>query len=150
ALAGRPTVNLFDVVPTFTRAKLFRGDRMTCACCGQRCTEHTLEEAAMPLLYLPYVPSRFEDFLLEGRHIRAPLPSHPSPPSATATALQGAVARTVPLALAAELVGTLVSAKKSPGSCRGSKPHCCRRARLLLREEKQGSRSRGGWLRGAR
>ena len=25
----------------------------------------------MPLVYLPYVPSRFEDFLLEGRHIRA-------------------------------------------------------------------------------
>ena len=28
-------------------------------------------EAGMPLMYLPYVPSRFEDFLLEGRHIRA-------------------------------------------------------------------------------
>jgi hypothetical protein len=25
----------------------------------------------MPLLYLPYVPSGFEGFLLEGRHIRA-------------------------------------------------------------------------------
>lgn len=25
----------------------------------------------MPLLYLPYVPSRFESFLLEGRSIRA-------------------------------------------------------------------------------
>ncbi|MEY4748251.1 MAG: hypothetical protein RIQ60_465 [Pseudomonadota bacterium] len=106
ALAGRPRVNLFDVVPTFTRAKLFRRDRMTCAYCGLRYTEHSLscdhivpqsrggrwtwmnlvtacgacngrkadrtpEQAGMPLLYLPYVPSRFEDFLLEGRHIRA-------------------------------------------------------------------------------
>lgn len=25
----------------------------------------------MPLVYLPYVPSRFEDFLLEGRYIGA-------------------------------------------------------------------------------
>jgi hypothetical protein len=25
----------------------------------------------MPLLYLPYVPSRYESFLLEGRRIRA-------------------------------------------------------------------------------
>ena len=31
----------------------------------------TPEEASMPLMYLPYVPSRFEHFLLEGRHIRA-------------------------------------------------------------------------------
>lgn len=29
------------------------------------------EEAGMPLVYLPYVPSRFESFLLEGRPIRA-------------------------------------------------------------------------------
>lgn len=31
----------------------------------------TPEEAGMPLVYLPYVPNRFEDFLLEGRRIRA-------------------------------------------------------------------------------
>lgn len=31
----------------------------------------TPEEAGMPLLYLPYVPSRFESFLLTGRRIRA-------------------------------------------------------------------------------
>lgn len=24
----------------------------------------------MPLVYLPYLPSRFEDFLFEGHHIR--------------------------------------------------------------------------------
>jgi 5-methylcytosine-specific restriction endonuclease McrA len=106
ALRGASKVNLFDVVPAFGRAKLFRRDRFTCAYCGQRFAERALscehivpqargggwgwmnlvtacgpcnsrkadrtpEEARMPLLYLPYVPSRFEDFLLEGRHIRA-------------------------------------------------------------------------------
>jgi hypothetical protein len=106
ALHGAPRVNLFDVVPGFSKGKLFRRDRMTCAYCGQRFHERDLqcehivpeargghwtwmnlvtacaacngrkacrtpEEARMPLVYLPYVPSRFEDFLLEGRHIRA-------------------------------------------------------------------------------
>ena len=42
-----------------------------CAACNGRKADRTPEEARMPLLYLPYVPSRFEDFLLEGRHIRA-------------------------------------------------------------------------------
>jgi HNH endonuclease len=106
ALRGASHINLFDVVPAFTKAKLFRRDRMTCAYCGQRYAERDLqcehivpesrggrwvwmnlvtacggcngrkaartpEEARMPLLYLPYVPSRFENFLLEGRAIRA-------------------------------------------------------------------------------
>lgn len=106
ALGGASRVNLFDVVPSFSKHKLFRRDRMTCAYCGQcfadrdlQC-EHivpeargggwtwmnlvtacgacnhrkacrTPEEAGMRLLYLPYMPSRFEDFLLAGRHIRA-------------------------------------------------------------------------------
>ena len=106
ALRGMSRVNLFDVVPAFSRSKLFRRDRHTCAYCGQRFGENVLqcehivpasrggrwtwmnlvsacgacngrkadrtpEEAGMPLVYLPYVPSRFEDFLLEGRNIRA-------------------------------------------------------------------------------
>ena len=106
ALHGASKVNLFDVVPAFSKGKLFRRDRLTCAYCGQRFNERDLqcehivpesrggawtwmnlvtacggcngrkadrtpEEAGMPLVYLPYVPSRFEDFLLEGRHIRA-------------------------------------------------------------------------------
>lgn len=106
ALHGASRVNLFDVVPAFSKGKLFRRDRMTCAYCGQRFPERDLqcehivpesrggrwtwmnlvtacgvcngrkadrtpEEARMPLVYLPYVPNRFEDFLLEGRHIRA-------------------------------------------------------------------------------
>ena len=106
ALAGASRRNLFDIVPAFAKAKLFRRDRFTCAYCGQRFAERDLscdhvvpqsrgggwtwmnlvtacaacngrkadrtpEEARMPLLYLPYVPSRFEAFLLEGRHIRA-------------------------------------------------------------------------------
>ncbi len=105
ALTGASRINLFDVVPSFSKHKLFRRDRFTCAYCGQRFHERDLqcehivpesrggrwtwmnlvsacglcngrkaartpEEAGMPLLYLPYVPSRFEDFLLEGRHIR--------------------------------------------------------------------------------
>ena len=106
ALRGASRVNLFDVVPAFSKLKLFRRDRMTCAYCGQRFHERELqcehilpesrggrwawmnlvtacgvcngrkadrtpEEAGMPLVYLPYVPSRFEAFLLDGRHIRA-------------------------------------------------------------------------------
>ena len=106
ALHGASRVNLFDVVPGFSKGKLFRRDRLTCAYCGQRFSERDLqcehivpesrggrwtcmnlvtacgvcngrkadrtpEEARMPLVYLPYVPSRFEGFLLEGRHIRA-------------------------------------------------------------------------------
>jgi HNH endonuclease len=106
ALTGASKVNLFDLVPAFSKAKLVRRDRFTCAYCGQRFAERDLqcehilpesrggrwswmnlvsacgrcnhakanrtpEEARMPLMYLPYVPSRFEDFLLEGRVIRA-------------------------------------------------------------------------------
>jgi hypothetical protein len=106
ALRGASRVNLFDVVPAFSKGKLFRRDRFTCAYCGERFAERDLQcehivpesrgglwtwmnlvtacgmcngrkadrtpdEARMPLLYLPYAPSRFEGFLLEGRHIRA-------------------------------------------------------------------------------
>jgi hypothetical protein len=106
ALRGCAKINLFDVLPVFSRAKLLRRDRATCAYCGDRFPDDALtcehifpesrggrwtwmnlvaacgpcnlakadrtpEEAGMPLLYLPYVPSRFEDFLLEGRRIRA-------------------------------------------------------------------------------
>ena len=68
ALHGASKVNLFDVVPAFSKGKLFRRDRLTCAYCGQRFNERDLQcEHIVP----PYVPSRFEDFLLEGRHIRA-------------------------------------------------------------------------------
>ena len=42
-----------------------------CGLCNGRKADRTPEEAGMPLVYLPYMPSRFEDFLLEGRHIRA-------------------------------------------------------------------------------
>lgn len=42
-----------------------------CGACNARKTNRTPEEARMPLLYLPYVPSRYEAFLLEGRRIRA-------------------------------------------------------------------------------
>lgn len=106
ALHGASRINLFDIVPAFSKQKLFRRDRHTCAYCGGRFAERELscehivpqargggwtwmnlvtacgacngrkacrtpEEAGMPLVYLPYVPSRFEAFLLEGRHIRA-------------------------------------------------------------------------------
>ncbi len=42
-----------------------------CSLCNGAKAARTPEEARMPLLYLPYVPSRFEAFLLEGRSIRA-------------------------------------------------------------------------------
>lgn len=41
-----------------------------CRCNGIK-GNRTPEQAGMPLLYLPYVPSRFEDFLLQNRRIRA-------------------------------------------------------------------------------
>jgi hypothetical protein len=106
ALRGAAAINLFAEPPAFSRSKLFRRDRMTCAYCGGRFRESELqcehivpesrggrwtwmnlvtacgpcngrkadrtpEEAGMPLLYLPYVPNRFEAFLLAGRHVRA-------------------------------------------------------------------------------
>lgn len=105
ALMGIARLNLFDIVPGLTKAKLVRRDRFTCAYCGERFLERDLQcehivpasrggrwswmnlvaacgvcnhakanrtpdEARMPLVYLPYVPSRFESFLLEGRAIR--------------------------------------------------------------------------------
>ncbi|MBX3587050.1 MAG: HNH endonuclease [Ramlibacter sp.] len=106
ALRGSPRRNLFDVVPGFSKSKLLRRDRFTCAYCARvfaerdlqcehilpasrggawswmnlvtacaacngRKADRTPEEAGMPLVYLPYVPTRFEDFLLVGRNIRA-------------------------------------------------------------------------------
>jgi hypothetical protein len=106
AVRGHARLNLFEVVPGVSKAKLLRRDRHTCAYCGLvheprilqaehivpasrggatswmnlvtacaacngRKADRTPEQAGMPLVYLPYVPSRFEDFLLEGRHIRA-------------------------------------------------------------------------------
>ena len=43
ALHGASKVNLFDVVPAFSKGKLFRRDRMTCAYCGQRFAERDLQ-----------------------------------------------------------------------------------------------------------
>jgi hypothetical protein len=42
ALAGASKRNLFDIVPAFAKAKLFRRDRFTCAYCGQRFAEREL------------------------------------------------------------------------------------------------------------
>lgn len=41
-----------------------------CAACNGRKAARTPEEAGMPLLFTPYVPNRFEDFLLAGRNVR--------------------------------------------------------------------------------
>jgi hypothetical protein len=42
-----------------------------CSHCNSRKAARTPEQAGMPLVYLPYVPSKHEDFLLAGRNIRA-------------------------------------------------------------------------------
>ena len=42
-----------------------------CRHCNARKRDRTPEQAGMPLVYLPYVPSRYEDFLLRGRNVRA-------------------------------------------------------------------------------
>jgi hypothetical protein len=106
ALRGASRINLFDMTPAFSKAKVIKRDRCTCAYCGgvfepraltvdhiqpesrggplswmntvaacRSCNalkaDHTPDEARMPLLFAPFVPSRFEDFILKGRHIRA-------------------------------------------------------------------------------
>jgi 5-methylcytosine-specific restriction endonuclease McrA len=38
-----------------------------CRPCNQRKADRTPEEAGMPLLYVPYVPSRWEDLILQAR-----------------------------------------------------------------------------------
>lgn len=42
-----------------------------CRLCNHRKSCRTPEQAGMPLLYMPYIPSRYEDFLLRSRNIRA-------------------------------------------------------------------------------
>lgn len=42
-----------------------------CRGCNARKGARSPEQARMPLLYLPYVPSRWEDFILVNRHILA-------------------------------------------------------------------------------
>lgn len=42
-----------------------------CRACNSLKADRTPDEARMPLLFAPFVPSRFEDFILKGRHIRA-------------------------------------------------------------------------------
>lgn len=42
-----------------------------CAGCNGYKADRLPEEAGMRLLYLPYVPSRYESFLLDGRNVRA-------------------------------------------------------------------------------
>ncbi len=58
----------------------------SCRPCNQRKADKTPEEANMPLLYAPYVPSRWEDLILQARRdhilgdqmefLRAGLPPH--------------------------------------------------------------------------
>ena len=43
---------------------------VACSPCNATKADKSPEEAGMPLLYLPYVPSRWEDFLLAGRNVR--------------------------------------------------------------------------------
>ncbi len=40
-----------------------------CSCCNHRKSSRTPEQARMPLLYTPYVPSLWEDFILRNRRI---------------------------------------------------------------------------------
>ena len=42
-----------------------------CSVCNARKANRTPDEAKMALVYLPYVPNRYEAFLLEGRNVRA-------------------------------------------------------------------------------
>lgn len=103
---GVPAINLQDLPPGLSNAKLFARDRCICAYCGGHFRENDLtrehivpvaaqgqhhwmnlvtacracnhrkgartpEQARMPLLYTPYVPSLWEDFILRNRRILA-------------------------------------------------------------------------------
>ena len=94
---GVPNINPFSLRPGLTNAKLFSRDRNVCAYCGRehiipfaqqgidswmnvvtacrpcnhRKSNRTPEQAHMPLLYAPYVPSLWEDFILRNRRILA-------------------------------------------------------------------------------
>jgi hypothetical protein len=97
---GVPNINPFELRPSLTNSKLFARDRNVCAYCGELTREHiipfaqngidtwmnvvtackacnhrkssrTPEQAGMPLLYAPYVPSLWEDFILRNRRILA-------------------------------------------------------------------------------
>lgn len=43
----------------------------SCASDNSRKSARTPEQAGMPLLYLPYVPTKWEDFVMRGRSVRA-------------------------------------------------------------------------------
>lgn len=60
------------IVPT-SRGGADTWSNVTSACspCNHRKANLTPEEAGMPLLMLPYVPSIMEDFILRGRNIRS-------------------------------------------------------------------------------
>jgi len=59
------------IVPASRGGKLsFMNGISACSFCNSRKRDRTPEEASMPLVFLPYVPSRFEDFILAGRNIR--------------------------------------------------------------------------------
>lgn len=47
------------------------GCAASCGPCNWRKADRTPDEAGMPLLFLPYVPSLFERMLLQGRNVRS-------------------------------------------------------------------------------
>lgn len=49
----------------------WQGCISACRLCNSRKSARTPEEAGMPLLFLPYVPSLYEHILLRGRNVRA-------------------------------------------------------------------------------
>jgi hypothetical protein len=60
------------IVPASRGGKLnWLNATSACRFCNSVKRDRSPEEARMPLVFLPYVPSRFEDFLLAGRNIRA-------------------------------------------------------------------------------
>jgi 5-methylcytosine-specific restriction endonuclease McrA len=69
---GAADLQVEHIVPD-SRGGAYSWMNLVAACgpCNGRKADRTPEEANMPLLYLPYVPSRHEAFLLEGRRIRA-------------------------------------------------------------------------------
>lgn len=62
-----------DHIIPLSRKGADRWENVTSSCrtCNGVKDARTPEEANMPLLFLPYVPSLWEDFLLAGRNVRA-------------------------------------------------------------------------------
>jgi 5-methylcytosine-specific restriction endonuclease McrA len=65
-------LSMDHIVPTSRGGRDTWGNLVAaCKRCNQAKANRTPEEARMPLLYVPYTPNRYEEFLVRGRRVIA-------------------------------------------------------------------------------